>query len=81
VRQVPSLDRSGARPRTAARRGRDLTPMALSLCVGLCTLPFVFLLVAPMLGLRAALGTALVVFAGVTIVCWALCASGRHLPR
>ncbi len=55
--------------------------MALSLCVGLCTLPFVFLLVAPMLGLRAALGTALVVFAGVTIVCWALCASGRHLPR
>ena len=58
-------------------RGVDLTPMTLALCVSLCTLPFVFLLVAPRFGFQAALGTALVIVAGITIVCWLLCASTR----
>ena len=81
ARQLPSLAHADAGRGTAPRRRRDLTPMALSLCVGFCALPFVFLLVTPWLGFRTALGTALVVLGGVTIVCWALCATGRHVPR
>ncbi len=51
--------------------------MALALCVSLCALPFVLLLVAPRFGFRAALGTALVIVAGITVVCWLLCAVTR----
>lgn len=55
----------------------DLTPMALAVCVSLCALPFVLLLVAPRFGFRAALGTALVIVAGITILCWLFCAASR----
>lgn len=82
VGQGPSLHRPAARRGPVPRRGHDLTPMALSLCVGLCTLPFVFLMVTPWLGARAALSTGLVVLGAITVLCWALCAAGRppHLP-
>ena len=72
---VPSVWKTwqGTRP----GQGRDLTPMVLALCVGLCALPFVFLLVTPRLGFRAALLTALAVLAGVTVLCWAVCASAQ----
>jgi hypothetical protein len=51
--------------------------MALALCVWLCTLPFVFLLIAPWFGVRVAVVTALVLFVVVGVVCWALCAGHR----
>ncbi len=77
MRQVPFLHRLAVRRGPVPPRGgHDLTPMALSLCVGLCPLPFVFLLVTPWLGVRAALGTALGVLGLITILCWALCATG-----
>ena len=56
---------------------RDAAPMDLTLGLALCTLPLVFLLVAPWLGLRVAIGAAVAVLAGLSIVCWILCASGR----
>ena len=51
--------------------------MALAACVSLCALPFVFLLVAPWFCFRTALGVALVIVAGITILCWLLCAAAR----
>jgi hypothetical protein len=51
--------------------------MGLALCVWLCTLPFVFLLVAPWLGARVALVTALVLLMVIGVACRALCAAGR----
>jgi hypothetical protein len=51
-------------------RRRDLTPMALTLGVALCTLPFVVLLVVPWFGVRVALGVALGVLAAISVVCW-----------
>ena len=64
---VPSVWKTwqGTRP----GQGRDLTPMVLALGVGLCALPFVFILVTPRLGFRAVLLTALAVLAGVTVLC------------
>lgn len=49
----------------------------LALVVWLCALPFVLLLAAPPLGLRAALGVALGLLLGIALVCWALCGIGR----
>ena len=54
--------------------------MILALVVWLCALPFVFLLVMPLLGFRAALGVALALLLGIALVCWALCSVGRS-PR
>lgn len=62
--------RSGTPPAGGVR-----SSMTLALAVWACTLPFVFLLVAPLLGARAALTTALALLAGISIVCLALCAA------
>ena len=51
--------------------------MTLALAVWACTLPFVFLLIVPRLGVQAAVITALALLAAIAIVCWALCAWGR----
>jgi hypothetical protein len=64
-------------PQRAGRRRRDWVPMGLALCVWLCTLPFVFLLIAPWFGVRVALVTALVLLVIVGMVCWVLCVGGR----
>ncbi len=54
--------------------------MAMALAVWLCTLPFVFLLVVPWLGLRAAVTTAGALLAGIVAVCWVTCSwTGRAL--
>lgn len=76
MQRLPAMNSTATREARPGR-GADLTPMALALCVGLCTLPFVFLLVAPRFGFRAALGTALVVVAGLALLCWAVCASAH----
>lgn len=49
-------------------------PLALSSGVWVCTLPFVFLLVGRWAGMRAAVAMALVLLAGILIICWVLCA-------
>lgn len=70
-----------AAPPRISRRRLDWVPMGLALCVWLCTLPFVFLLVAPWFGVRIAVVTALVLLVVVGVACWALCAGhriGRH---
>ncbi len=67
-----------ARPRTKWRR--DWAPMALALCVWLCTLPFVFLLVVPWLGARVAVVTALVLLGVIAVACRALCLGSRVGP-
>ena len=51
--------------------------MPLALAVWICTLPFVFLLVGPWLGIRAAITTALVLLIVMLAVCWVLCNTGR----
>lgn len=56
----------------AARRDRSFMPVALA--VWLCTLPFVFLLVTPFLGVRAAVTTSLAILVGLLVVCWDICA-------
>lgn len=58
-------------------RRADLTPMAVAVCVGLCAFPFVFLLVTPWLGVRVALGAALALVTGITVLCWLFCAAAR----
>lgn len=71
-------------PLLAALRGRrgptradGRSSMTLALAVWACTLPFVFLLIVPRLGVQAAVITALALLAAIAIVCWALCAWGR----
>lgn len=69
----------GSVPETTRRqpggRARDWIPMGLTLCVWVCTLPIVALLIAPWLGVRAAVVTALGLLAVLTVVCWALCSA------
>lgn len=57
------------------RAGGVGSSMTLALAVWACTLPFVFLLVVPLLGARAALTTALALLVGIGLVCLALCAA------
>jgi hypothetical protein len=64
----------------ARRRPRDWIPMGLTLCVWLCTLPLVFLLIAPWFGVRAAVATAVALLLIMAVVCQMLC-SWRRLPR
>ena len=54
--------------------------MALALCVWLCTLPIVFLLIAPWLGVPVGVGTALVLLVAIWVACRALCAPGHRGP-
>jgi hypothetical protein len=49
------------------------SPIGLALAVWLCTLPVVFLLVAPRLGAGTAVAVALAVLAAIGLVCWAAC--------
>lgn len=78
-------------PLLAALRGRPgstradrRSPLALALAVWACTLPFVFLLIVPRLGVRPALITALALLVAIAIVCWTVCAwsqtSGETAP-
>ncbi len=53
------------------------SPMTLAVAVWLCTLPFVFLLLVPWRGARAAVTGAVLLLVGITAVCWTLCAAGR----
>ena len=64
-------------PQQADRRRRDWVPMGLTLCVWLCTLPFVFLLIVPWLGVRAAVVMALALLAVIAAACWVLCSGSR----
>ena len=73
---LPLLAALPVRLPKALARGNGTT-MVLALVVWLCTLPFVFLLVMPALGFRPALGVALALLLGITLVCWALCSVGR----
>lgn len=52
--------------------------MGLALMVWLCTLPFVFLLVKPQLGWRAAALAGLLMLAGIMALCWSVCAWRRR---
>jgi len=67
------------RRRTKPTVGNDHSFMTLALAVWVCTLPFVFLLVTPLLGVRAAVTTSLVILVGLLVVCWGICAWG-HPP-
>lgn len=64
-------------PRQAGRGRRDWIPAALTICVWLCTLPFVFLLIVPWLGVRAAVVTALALLPVIAVACWALSSGSR----
>jgi Na+-driven multidrug efflux pump len=68
---------TGRSGRVGRGRHADLTPMTLAACVSVCALPFVFLLVMPWFGFRVALGAALAIVTGTTIVCWLFCAAAR----
>lgn len=54
--------------------------MGLTLCIWLCTLPLVFLLIVPWLGVRAAIITAGALLLVMAVACQIACAGGRA-PR
>ncbi|MBI2217687.1 MAG: hypothetical protein HYU51_10350 [Candidatus Rokubacteria bacterium] len=56
--------------RRGARRDRSFTAVAVAVWIG--TLPFVFLLVTPLHGVRAAVITAVAMLIGLVVVCWAI---------
>ena len=74
---LPLLAARGWSTTERAARPRDRSSMMLALAVWLCTLPFVFLLMVPWLGVRAALTTALLLLVGISFVCWGVCAWSR----
>lgn len=47
--------------------------MALTVGVWLCTLPFTFLLVGPVLGWKVAAVTAGGLLAALVVICWRVC--------
>jgi hypothetical protein len=51
--------------------------MGLTLCAWVCTLPLVFLLIGPWLGVRAAVVTALALLVVIAVACWVLCSRRR----
>ncbi len=65
----------GRRPRRQDRpvAGDGGSTMSMALMVWLCALPFVFLLVAPLLGLRAAVTAALLMLVGISALCVGVC--------
>jgi hypothetical protein len=67
------VDAAGA-ARAGPLPGRDRVPMVMALVVWLCSLPFVLVLLVPWLGLATAATIALALLAGITVVCWAMCA-------
>lgn len=73
---IVTLPLLAGRRQEPARR-RDRSSMILAFAVWLCTLPFVFLLMVPWLGTRAAVTTALVLLVGISFVCWVVCTWGR----
>jgi len=62
----------------------DRAPMALTLGIWFCTIPFVLALLGPWLGLKSALLVALS-FAAITgVMCWILCLTsggGSHAGK
>ena len=64
----------GRRDPTRADRRSSMT---LALAVWACTLPFVFLLIVPRLGVQAAVITALALLVAIALVCWTVCAWSR----
>lgn len=65
---------------TELTRKADRAPMALTLGVWLCTLPFVFLLVGPLFGWKTTLFVAGGVLAILSLICWTLCAVRAGVP-
>ena len=55
------------------RLGSHSDSMVLALAVWLCSLPLVLLIIAPLLGLKAASLAALLLFLVVLVVCWGMC--------
>lgn len=49
--------------------------MALTLGVWLCTLPFALLLLAPLVGLKAAAAAAGALLVALATICWNVCAA------
>ena len=54
---------------------RDTTAVELGLGIGLCAVPFAFVVMAWLRGWQAGLASALVVATIVALACWALCRS------
>lgn len=56
--------------------------MEMALGVWICTLPFIFWLLAPWLGFKVAGRTALFLLLVITGICWLLCSARRpHASR
>ena len=55
------------------RVGSHSDSMLLALVVWLCSLPLVLLIVAPLLGLKAAGLAALALSVAVLLICWGVC--------
>lgn len=55
------------------RLGAHSDSMLLALVVWLCSLPLVLLIVAPLLGLKAAGIVALLLFFVALAICWGIC--------
>lgn len=55
------------------RLGSHSDSMLLALVVWLCSLPLILLIVAPLLGLKAAGLAALALFVAVLAICWGVC--------
>ena len=72
---------AGLRGRRGPTRADRRSSMTLALAVWACTLPFIFLLIVPRLGVRPAVITALAMLAVIAIVCWTVCAWGRTLKE
>ena len=65
------------RGRRGPTRADGHSSMTLALAVWACTLPFVFLLIVPRLGVQAAVITALALLVAIALVCWTVCAWSR----
>lgn len=63
------------------KRPTDPTPMALTLAVWLCALPFVLLLVGPPFGWRVAAMAAGGLLMALAVICRGVCDEDRALVR
>lgn len=73
---LPLLTGRATRRANTSAVGGVGASLTLALAVWACTLPFVFLLVAPLLGARAAVTTALALLVGISVVCLAVRVTG-----